>query len=205
MRRAPQLQSVVTRATAAPNAAEETEVKLGWWQRQPQPNMIDITSAQQLVDILDANRDKLVILDVYAKWCGACKSLYPKLAKLCKENPDIVLCKVDYDVNRDMCKKLGIKVLPFFQLYRGSEGKVQEFSCNASKFQRFRDALLEYGPARCSLGLPPVLQEIADLLPHAVPEQDDASAVKLAAGENNVVAAPARLAKKDTDAAAAAN
>ncbi len=33
---------------------------------------------------------------------------------------------------------MGVKVLPYFQFFRGAEGKVDQFSCTVSKIQRFR-------------------------------------------------------------------
>ena len=56
------------------------------------------------------SRDRLVILDFYAQWCGSCKALYPKLAKLSEEHPDILLLKVNFDENKTMCKALDVKV-----------------------------------------------------------------------------------------------
>ena len=55
-------------------------------------------------------RDRLVVIDFYANWCGACKALYPKLCKLSDENPDMVLLKVNFDENKQLCKALGVKV-----------------------------------------------------------------------------------------------
>ena len=55
-------------------------------------------------------RDRLIVLDFYANWCGACKALYPKLCKLSDENPEIVLLKVNFDQNKQLCKALGVKV-----------------------------------------------------------------------------------------------
>ena len=33
---------------------------------------------------------------------------------------------------------MGVKVLPYFKLFRGAEGKVAEFSCTVSKIQKIR-------------------------------------------------------------------
>jgi thiol-disulfide isomerase/thioredoxin len=60
--------------------------------------------------ILEANSDKLVILDFFAPWCASCKGLYPKLSKMCEENPQIVVAKVNFEENKDLAKKLGVKV-----------------------------------------------------------------------------------------------
>jgi hypothetical protein len=71
--------------------------------------------------------------------------------------------KVEFDTNKAMSRSLGVKVLPFFQLYRGSTGRVAEFSASLSKVQRLRDALDEHGGPRCVLGppVPPALVRCA--------------------------------------------
>lgn len=51
---------------------------------------------------------------------------------------------MNFDENKPVAKQLGIKVLPYFQLYRGSDGKVAEFSCSVAKIQRLRDAMEEH-------------------------------------------------------------
>ncbi len=130
--------------------------------------MVDVANVQELVDILDEHRDKLVIVDHWARWCGSCKALYPRLCKLAEQHPDVLFVKMNWDDNKQLAKRLGIKVLPFFQLYRGSEGKVAQFSANLSKFNLLLDAIAQHGPARCSLtplGAP--LEEYPDVLPHA--------------------------------------
>lgn len=43
------------------------------------PNMIEITSAQDLVDSLRSSGDKLVVVGFYSPSCGGCKTLHPKV------------------------------------------------------------------------------------------------------------------------------
>mmetsp|Transcript_6013 Transcript_6013/g.16978 ORF Transcript_6013/g.16978 Transcript_6013/m.16978 type:complete len:149 (+) Transcript_6013:1-447(+) len=97
------------------------------------------------------NEERLVVVDFFATWCGACRGLYPKLCRLARENPDAVFLKVNFEANKKMCKSLGIKKLPFFHFYRGAEGKVDEFTASVKTFHRIRDAMLEHGSDRCSL------------------------------------------------------
>jgi hypothetical protein len=42
--------------------------------------------------------------------CASCKSLYPKLSKICAENPQIVVVKVNFEENKELAKKFGVKV-----------------------------------------------------------------------------------------------
>eukprot|EP00879_Flechtneria_rotunda_P002701 GHRR01002907.1.p1 GENE.GHRR01002907.1~~GHRR01002907.1.p1 ORF type:complete len:235 (+),score=62.11 GHRR01002907.1:206-910(+) len=136
-----------------------------WWEKET-PNMRNIHGVQELVDALADAGDNLVIVDFYGPWCGACRALYPKLIKLMEQFPDVVFLKVNFDDNKAMCKTLGVKVLPFFHIYHGAEGRVAAFSCTVTKFQRMRDALQQFYSPICSLSSNPGLPEFPDIIPH---------------------------------------
>lgn len=50
-----------------------------WWEKTLKPNMVEIHSAQELVDSLLNAGDRLVIVDFYSPGCGGCKALHPKV------------------------------------------------------------------------------------------------------------------------------
>ena len=104
-----------------------------------------------LFDVQNDHSDKLIVVDVYAQWCGACRALYPKLCKIAAAYPDVVFVKLNFDDNKDLCRSLGVKVLPYFKLYRGTEGCVAQFSASIAKIKLLRAALEEHSPARCAL------------------------------------------------------
>ena len=56
-----------------------------------------------------------------------------QLCRTAKDNPNIVILKVNFDENKPMCKRLNVKVLPFFHFYRGSDGQLEAFSCSLAK------------------------------------------------------------------------
>ena len=56
-----------------------------------------------------------------------------QLCRTALENPDILFLKVNFDENKPMCKRLNVKVLPFFHLYRGADGLLEAFSCSLAK------------------------------------------------------------------------
>jgi hypothetical protein len=56
-----------------------------------------------------------------------------QLCRAALENPDILLLKVNFDENKPMCKRLNVKVLPFFHFYRGADGLLEAFSCSLAK------------------------------------------------------------------------
>jgi len=116
--------------------------------------VVEISSIKQLIDNLEQAQDSLVIVSFHAKWCAACRKVQPLVRKevLEREDKDIVLLKVNYDLNKQICKSLSVKKLPYFHFYRGSQGKLAEFSASAKTFQRIKDAIALHGAPQCTLG-----------------------------------------------------
>lgn len=96
-----------------------------------------ILNAQQHETFLQENRDKLVILKIYAPWCKACKGLEPKFASLVHgelyANLPLSFCDLSIQNNKQFVKDLGVIALPSIQFYVG--GRLdQTFPCGPSKF-----------------------------------------------------------------------
>ncbi|KAL5746831.1 hypothetical protein ACOSQ2_024128 [Xanthoceras sorbifolium] len=125
---------------------------LRWWEKTIKPNMLEIHSAQELVDSLINGGDRLVIVDFYSPGCGGCRALHPKICQLAELNPNAIFLKVNYEELRTTCHSLHIHVLPFFRFYRGAEGHLCSFSCTNSTIKKFKDALAKHGADRCSIG-----------------------------------------------------
>lgn len=62
---------------------------------------------------------------------------YFQLCRTAKDNPDILFLKVNFDENKPMCKRLNVRVLPFFHFYRGADGQLEAFSCSLAKVRKF--------------------------------------------------------------------
>ncbi|PRQ16206.1 putative monodehydroascorbate reductase (NADH) [Rosa chinensis] len=123
-----------------------------WWEKTLKPNMVEIHSAQELIDSLHNAGDRLVVVDFYSPGCGGCRALHPKICQLAEQNPDAIFLKVNYEELKTMCHGLHIHVLPFFRFYRGAEGRVCSFSCTNATIKKFKDALAKYGAEGCSPG-----------------------------------------------------
>ncbi|KAK7290614.1 hypothetical protein RIF29_05160 [Crotalaria pallida] len=122
-----------------------------WWEKGLQPNMREVTSAQDLVDSLLNAGDKLVVVDFFSPGCGGCKALHPKICQLAEMNPDVRFLQVNYEEHKSMCYSLNVHVLPFFRFYRGAHGRLCSFSCTNATIKKFKDALAKHTPDRCSL------------------------------------------------------
>ncbi|KAJ0480565.1 putative monodehydroascorbate reductase (NADH) [Helianthus annuus] len=132
---------------------------LKWWEKGLQPNMKEITGAEDLVESLSKAGDQLVIVDFFSPGCGGCRALHPKLCQLAEMNPDVQFLQVNYEEHKSMCYSLNVHVLPFFRFYRGDEGRLCSFSCTNATIKKFKDALAKHKPDRSSVGPAKGLEE----------------------------------------------
>ncbi|GAB2298316.1 hypothetical protein Dimus_032384 [Dionaea muscipula] len=151
-------QSAVAASNPPPSHARQSVGRLSigkahkWWEKGLQPNMKEITSAQDLVDSLLNAGDKLVVVDFFSPGCGGCKALHPKICQLAEMNPDVQFLQVNYEEHKSMCYSLHVHVLPFFRFYRGAEGRLCSFSCTNATISKFKNALAKHNTPRCPLG-----------------------------------------------------
>ena len=54
----------------------------------------------------------LVVIDLYADWCGPCRMLAPVLAELEGEYPDVKFCKINVDNDPELAKAFNVTSIP---------------------------------------------------------------------------------------------
>lgn len=65
--------------------------------------------------------DKTVLVDFYADWCGPCKMIAPIVEEIAKENPDIVVGKVNVDNDQQLAIAFNIVSIPFLAIIKNGE------------------------------------------------------------------------------------
>lgn len=70
-------------------------------------------------DAFTATKNKLVVVDFWADWCGPCKSLAPKLEAIAEEfDGDVIVGKIDVDQAKRLTARLGVNGIPDVRIYR---------------------------------------------------------------------------------------
>lgn len=81
-----------------------------------------------------AQNGKTVLVDFWATWCGPCRMIAPVLEEVAKERPDVTVCKVDVDEERDLALEYGVSSIPTLLVFR--DGKVVNQSIGAMPKER---------------------------------------------------------------------
>jgi thioredoxin 1 len=87
---------------------------------------------------LQAEGNKLLV-DFWAKWCGPCKTLIPRLEQMEGEYPDVKFIKIDVDDNMDTSLDMGIRSVPTVMIFNGD--KLVDRSQGVQSDKHYKDVL----------------------------------------------------------------
>ncbi len=109
-------------------------------------HVFDATTAGFETDVIQASLETPVLVDLWAEWCGPCKSLGPILEKLAGEyNGAFRLAKIDVDAEQELAAMFGVRSIPTVILISG--GQVVDGFAGALPEGQIREFLTKHGVA----------------------------------------------------------
>jgi putative thioredoxin len=82
--------------------------------------IVDVTTESFMGDVIEASQDRLVLLDLWAPWCGPCKQLTPILEKLVAQADGAVrLAKMNIDEHPAVAQQLQVQSIPAVFAFKG--------------------------------------------------------------------------------------
>ncbi|CAG9766685.1 unnamed protein product [Ceutorhynchus assimilis] len=103
--------------------------------------ILDLESLDELDSRLDKAGDKLIILEFYAPWCGACKMIENKVKEIALEFPDILILKIDVEEHEDIAQDYDVAGMPTFVFIK-NKVIVNQFS--GTKHEKLREDIEKY-------------------------------------------------------------
>jgi putative thioredoxin len=90
------------------------------------PWIRDVAEGDFQREVIEQSRDKPVVVDFWAPWCGPCRQLGPILERLVNErNGDVVLAKVNVDEAQQLAMEFGIDGIPLVLAFRDGQIALQ--------------------------------------------------------------------------------
>ncbi|KAK5654571.1 hypothetical protein OQA88_7200 [Cercophora sp. LCS_1] len=83
-------------------------------------------------------KEKIVLLDAFATWCGPCKAVAPIIAKWSESEEwkdKIYFAKFDVDELPELAQELGIRAMPTFVLFKDGEKAGEHVGGNPGPIQ----------------------------------------------------------------------
>lgn len=135
----------------------------------------DVTDASFETDVLDRSTDATVVVDLWASWCGPCRTLGPILEKVVEETEGVELVKIDVDANPRSSATFQVQSIP--AVYAIKDRRVVD---------SFIGALPESAVRQWIAGLQPAPSEV-DLLVSAGDEASLRRALEIEPGHEKAI------------------
>ncbi|HJY86628.1 MAG TPA: thioredoxin [Candidatus Acidoferrales bacterium] len=103
-------------------------------------NIANVTDNSFQVEVIEASKDQLVMVDFWAEWCGPCHALAPTVAEIAGDySGKLKVVKLNVDENINTPGRFNIRGIPTLLIFKG--GQVAEQIVGAVPKEQITKAL----------------------------------------------------------------
>jgi putative thioredoxin len=85
-------------------------------------HVVEVTDATFEQVVIEGSKERPVVVDLWAEWCGPCRTLGPMLEKVANERDGaFLLAKLDVDANPGVAGAFGVQSIPTVIAFRDGE------------------------------------------------------------------------------------
>lgn len=75
----------------------------------------------ELFNEITNNKERAVLVDFYADWCGPCRMQGPIVEEIAKENDDIIVGKINVDDYQEAAMKYHVQSIPTLLIFKNGQ------------------------------------------------------------------------------------
>ncbi len=115
----------------------------------------EVSEATFMQDVVEASKERPVVVDFWAPWCGPCKTLGPQLEEAVKStNGAVTMVKVNVDENQAIAGQMQVQSIPtVFAFSNGQPVDGFQGAVSASEIKAFVDRVVTANGGEVESGL----------------------------------------------------